>query len=259
MNTKLRKAVSLLLAFVIFISIPASSFAVIKESSKSNLREISHKITNITSKSNINILNGSLENLEHLEYTYEEDGNLYKVIENINSDLTHIESEVYIQKNNKEFEKVSDIITEFSDTDVSITTYENGEKLFETLPLKSFENIELATYTGSNVNLKQINPEDYSEVEISEIGTKSSKPEPGKWTYWGDIKYSTKIIEFTVGAVTALLSKTIGAVPVFIINYIVQEYIPNIWITDSMFYKYDEYGIRVEEMKVSQIYEDREV
>lgn len=246
-NFKISKILCLFLTFVILASFSGSSYA-----SASKVNDTNKDL----SKSSINILAGDLETLGYLEYTYEENGNLYKVIENTNDDLTYIKSKIYIKKGNNEFEKISNIETKISDTEISMTINENGEKTTKTLPLTIFENTKIAKSINSSIDSDIDSKLNLEELESNNLSTRS-KPTPHVWTYWGSMDYSTTFIKLTVAVVTAALGKLIGAVPATIINYIVNYYIADIWITDIIHYKYNEYGQRYREKVSSYIYEDR--
>jgi len=99
--------------------------------------EISISVSKLTQeKQNISFLEGNPGD-KHLVYTYESEGNTYKVEENANSDLSKVNSVIYLENSDAKFVEYATQNTEvdLKNALVKVTTNENGSINTDIQPL----------------------------------------------------------------------------------------------------------------------------
>lgn len=174
-KVKKRKTLILFMISLLLNNITTHAFA-------DTINKNSSYTQNASSKSNIELLTHSINKIE---YTYIENGTNYKVIEEINSDFSYIESKVYKNINNK-YEVKSIIKTYIDGNNFTVETSENNE-----ISTKKF-NLEAL-----------INTED---EYIDDMKTQNLQRGLGNWTYLKSKNSSSIIPLLTVAGVTSVLA-----------------------------------------------------
>lgn len=139
---------------------------------------------------NVNILNNDLSNFV---YTYEEEGNSYKVVEQTSPDMTHVESKIYIKDSNGKYYLQSELKTDINVTNniMEIKEISNGKINIETIDVNSF----LQGEDDKNVGMQ----------------SRAEQPTITGWQHYSTTKGSNKFAKKTASVIAAGLGAAIGA------------------------------------------------
>ncbi|MGG2106130.1 hypothetical protein [Lysinibacillus pakistanensis] len=175
-----------------------------------------------------------------LEYTYEQNGESFKVLEEFDEDFKGVSSKIFKKNNLGNFELQSEQrTTTISVDEVAITTTIEDKTSTEIIKVNS-DTIQ----DESNINL---------DSKITPFAATTD------WIYQMTTKTSDKIKGFTVGAITIVISATIPFASVSIVSQIAnlayQMSLENLYYSTESYYKY-EGVIPVSEKKVAYVYED---
>lgn len=206
-------------------------------SASNNLTPI-HKDT----ESDFNIIS---DNLNSLEYTYEEDGEFYKVITKFNIDRTEIHNDVYMKNDsgNYEFVRKSDLIIKEDSAEATIV--ENEET-------KSFD---------LDVNMLNTQKEDIIKEKPSNIIGTYSYADLGPWTY----SFSLNIRQDVKGMTRDLIVSTIigiyywpAGLAVGAASLIIGANSNAFWVNEKVYLKYIK-GTKLPrgDRSVTRIYADK--
>lgn len=183
----------------------------------------------------------STDNLDYIHYTYEENGENYKVIENtdnINSKKSKITSTIYKLNESNIYELVSkyNTIVSIEDNCIKVETLKNGKS--------EVEYIETDTRNGS-ISLISSHVESQSEQL-------NARPRVGltNWIYSDTWKTSTKIAQWTLSVVIAVITQAVsgstggaGAVVLAgvseVARIVVEELIPTVYFTKTSYLKFE--------------------
>lgn len=180
-----------------------------------------------------------------LEYTYDKDGESYKVLEVIDKDYKDVSSKIYMKNDAGEFELYAKKRATIEDHEMTVTTHKD-----EKTSKESFE-----------VKPKVI--QNSKEINSSEMASKSDiigpMLDPGGWQYRNTTYMSDKIKGFTVGAIAVVVSATIpgatATIAAGIASLAYQLSLHNLYYKTDWYYKYE--GVTpVAEMKKSWVYSD---
>lgn len=235
-NKKFKRFVSSILIASLISVIPGQLFAqnsTENQSIKEILAQPKHDIT---------FIKGGFDDLNDLEYTYTSNFKKYKAVEKTSPDLKHVESEIYEEKTNGEFELIAELTVEV-EGDVVETTITPANKETPTVDTfvkpdiseaKSFEIVNEPVGSIANQNSASISA---NNLPVSD------------WYHYGNFFYSTKIVKYTVAAVAAIIAGIVGSSSLgpaaaawigsstALIAYIIDDQIEDIWYTDKVYYK----------------------
>lgn len=197
------------------------------------------KVTQITNdkKSNLKVLNNSLSNTQ---YTYNQGGKSFKVIEHANDNCTIIDSTVYIKQDNDEYTLYSKIQT----------TIENGTITQKTTKdsVTTLESDKIDSLVKSNVNSNN------SSLLFSQSNIVAPPPEGGStltpWQYSGHFTGSNRIFKYTLTSVATVLGIVIagpiggqggailGGIVSNIASSIINDQIDTVYYAQDVWYRY---------------------
>lgn len=171
------KIVSFVLAVLMIISVVAPSTALAELKSTSR-------------KTNFNWI--SINDLSHIEYTYNENGESYKVIESANLELTEAHTKIY-KKVAGEYVLISDYTTriKINDSTIELTTIKGGN--LDVVKIKKDDVIAPAPIEEFNKDTS------ISSIDTVEVGLTD-------WIYCGTTQSSSTISEWTFIIVVAILN-----------------------------------------------------
>lgn len=73
--------------------------------------------------------------LQSMEYTYNENGNTYKVVEKANKDLISVKSDIYLQDISGQYVLESSTTTDVNKDDIIVTKKEHGKTTRDTIKI----------------------------------------------------------------------------------------------------------------------------
>ncbi|WP_333645543.1 hypothetical protein [Lacrimispora sp.] len=192
-------------------------------------------------KSNIHYEKGSIEALldstssrssfKELIYTYDQNGESYRVYDQVNSDLTYTHSSIFkIEKNQKETLVRREIVN-VANNMVTTTIIENGKETTHVLDLNSSNKSEFANAP-------------------TPMGTWDGWPVSNTFEHYGTFKYSYSITGTTTAAVTVTINAIVKfaninpyakvAVTIIsgIVNYIVKENVKRTYVIEDVSFRW---------------------
>lgn len=204
--------------------------SIFAESNRENTQEVQNK--------NLAIIK---QTEDYLEYTYEEDGTVYKVSEKIKhlKNSMKIKSKVYKKNGAGNFEKVETITTETGDNEISIEKQKaNKQKEREILSIPKEEFLT-----------------NYYKQDSGDFSISSVTPGDGgsDWKFIGTFQYSDWVSGLTIGGISALLMNRIpklkSADAVAIASVVYDTIFPKdrLYYTLKEYHKYD--GPRITAVK----------
>lgn len=171
-----------------------------------------------------------------LIYTYEENGEQFKVYETVNNDLTLTDSTIYKLAANNEEVLVRTERVEVSGYIITTTINENGQESVDVVNLKS--------------DIKVVPEEESLNPSIQSRATLNGLPVSNQYKLWLTTKYSRSITSTTTAGVTAIISAiakvanihpyvkiTVTAVS-GIVNYLVRVNAKRVYIKESIYFKW---------------------
>lgn len=182
-------------------------------------------------KTNINYIS---TDLNHTEYTYDESGKSYKVVENTTEDLSTVYTKIYQLNEANEYTLIDDYVTNIvkEGNDIVITEVNDG--------VVDKEVLQGAIAPSSIEEAKNI----YS-VSAASSGTMLTD-----WKYYGKSKGTNKFAVRTLSVITSVLSALAAAkmtktIPVLltvacerIAQYIIDDNLQIVYWTQYVYYKY---------------------
>lgn len=201
---------------------------------------------------NVKIINDSRENFV---YTYEEDGEKYKVIESSAENYSLVSSSIYKMDDNGKYklDYTSEMKIDFDESKAYYTEYNTQARIVSTNTI----NIENMTSKDG-----QISFEEPSEYAIENPGGEAG------WRYSGQTKPSTKILKYTISGVTAVLvgvagvyGGVVGGTAAGILRDIaidvVDEKIANLWYICDFYLLFKSNSSTVQgEWKITKVYKN---
>lgn len=220
MSTILKRATVIMLILVLGMNVTLSN-PVFASTNKSGT----------VSRSNLVMLS---TDLNHMKYTYDENGKSYKIIEEFDENLKDIESKVYEKNEQGNYELHSTIETVIEDGIVSVTTNQDGKLTTETQDLNPLIN-----------SLKQD-----SEVKEVTLNLTSEETMLTNWRYTGEVRGSTRFPRYTIAGITATLGTFVAAAVAgplsqatiagltTVATIVFTDLIPLVYFQQSVYYKY---------------------
>lgn len=171
-------------------------------------------------KTNVNIIS---EDLDNIEYTYEQGGESYKVKENLSADYSKAETEIYKLNKSNEYVLVESYVTFFTLKDADtllISKHQNGH--IDTQELKLTELVMANETPGQNVSTRAA----------------------GQWelnnTHKGNTVFQNLTYSYVFGLIATVASSGLGPVPSTaigtIVNLIISECIPILYYERMVYY-----------------------
>lgn len=143
--------------------------------------------------------------LDNTVYTYDENGEHYKVVEKGNKDLNYVDSKIYKKDVNGEYQLDYTTVTEIVDGIAKFETTKNGQTSIETMDLKlSYNEQKSSNKARSFLNNVELNGGGLITPYSDAPG--GGGTDLGPWEYNGTFYNSTRIVRYTVIAVTAVLA-----------------------------------------------------
>lgn len=187
-------------------------------------------------KQNITFIKGGYDDISHLEYTYSSAGRDFKVVEYTNDDYTVVDSTIYIKNQDGTYEEFATQKLVIDHSSVVTATFEaNGQTSTESFRLETPQNISLRSNS-------------ISDSPISLNSSYNGSPVTD-WQYWGTFNYSTRIVKFTVAAITSIIINIVsnsafpgsavivsGIVSTIVVP-IVENSIPTVYYTVTTYFK----------------------
>ncbi|MEK3683499.1 hypothetical protein [Paenibacillus sp. FSL R10-2736] len=176
------------------------------------------------SRSNLQIIN---DNFDNYEYTFDENGESFKIIEQISTDLKEVHSQIYKKDNQGDYQLDENKITNIkTDGTVEITTTTSDEQIIN----ESFQ-LDL-----SSINVVSSNKND-------SLLTVNANPSPlTGWQWSRTDQYSSQIYSLTIAAIIAALGAYIpGATASFLAalaNLIYLNNVTTVYYTVYVYFKY---------------------
>lgn len=183
-----------------------------KESSSESEKQIRENLKMIVEKD------------DYLEYTYQENGESYKVKEEISENVlgTNISSVIYKKNKNNKYVKDSSQQTKYS-TDTSVMEIETFDK--------NNENVERQTLqlkTDDKMNKK----------DATNISPYNHDPD---WTFVGTFYYDSRIKNLTIAAISVIIGNIVPLIPVKVVSGIAAA--AYAIYAENLYYKVKEWGI----------------
>lgn len=186
-------------------------------------------------KQNITFIKGGYDDISHLEYTYSSAGRDFKVVEYTNDDYTVVDSTIYIKNQDGTYEEFATQKLVIDSSIVTATFEANGQTSTESFRLETPQNISLRSNS-------------ISDSPISLNSSYNGSPVTD-WQYWGTFNYSTRIVKFTVAAITSIIINIVsnsafpgsavivsGIVSTIVVP-IVENSIPTVYYTVTTYFK----------------------
>lgn len=186
-------------------------------------------------KQNITFIKGGYDDISHLEYTYSSAGRDFKVVEYTNDDYTVVDSTIYIKNQDGTYEEFATQKLVIDSSVVTATFEANGQTSTESFRLETPQNISLRSNS-------------ISDSPISLNSSYNGSPVTD-WQYWGTFNYSTRIVKFTVAAITSIIINIVsnsafpgsavivsGIVSTIVVP-IVENSIPTVYYTVTTYFK----------------------
>ncbi|KEF36869.1 hypothetical protein M670_03951 [Schinkia azotoformans MEV2011] len=182
----------------------------------------------------------------YLEYSYDENGKSFKIIEEFDADFKGVSSEIYIKNSEGNYELFSEQKSTIEDNNLVIETKKdnkiNTEKFeFQTPQINSEELIKIDSKDAQLLS---------GEVTINAVTD---------WIYYDTSKYSDAVKKFTIGAISILIASRIpwatAADLTRISTLAYNIFAPNLYYTILWYYKWDG-NVPVAEMKIAYVYSD---
>ncbi len=192
-------------------------------------------------KSNIHYEKGSIEDLldsttarsglKELIYTYDQNGESYRVYDNANSDLTYTHSSIFKIGKNQEETLIRREIVNVANNVVTTTIIENGQETTNVLDLNSSNKSELINTPTPR-------------------GTWDGWPVSNTYEDYGSFKYSYSITGTTTTAVTATITAIVKVANInpyakiavtaisAIVNYIVRENVKRTYVIENVSFRW---------------------
>ena len=183
---KTKKIVSFLLSIVMILSSVTYAFAQEQNGKKSNIQYEKGSIEDLLNSTT------TRSSLKELIYTYDQNGESYRVYDQANSDLTYTYSSIFKIGKNQEETLVRREIVNVDNNVVTTTIIEDGQETIHVLDLNNSNIPELVNTPTPR-------------------GTWDGWPVSDTYEHYGTFKYSYSIGGTTVTAVTATISAIVGA------------------------------------------------
>ena len=232
MKMKNRKFLKSIVSFGLAFSILSANIPVSQVFAQSTQSEQFIQSEN-SKRTNFNFI--SVEDLANIEYTYEENGITYKVIESSNLELSKVNTRIYEQVNNQ-YILISSYETEIiiNDSNIELIKIEDGNNNIEVISLGEINKV----YDG---NVSEL-------FEKIERGERSGKVTESYWLLHSSFDGSSKIKERTYSVVVILITgilalKFPSASPVlsgvtYLALDIIDEAIEDVYYTKKWYYKW---------------------
>ncbi|WP_077612141.1 hypothetical protein [Clostridium sp. Marseille-P2415] len=176
----------------------------------------------------------AIESSKKLVYTYMEDGEMYRVYDEVNNNLTYSNSAIFrLDANGKEIPVRTETVN-VKDNIVTTTINQNGNKTVDVLDLNEDKDID----ANSSEQLIRVN------------GTWDGYPVSNTYEEWGTFNYSKSITGTTVASVTIIINAIVkyaninpyASIAVTsisgIVNYIVQKNVKRAYYKEEIAYRY---------------------
>lgn len=217
MSKKHKKFLSILLTVTIMCStiFTKTVFA----NTESNLK--------IDNKVNFNFISTEPDNTE---YTYEEDGKQYKVLETSNENFDNIHTEIFIKNSNNEYiltEEYDTVISINKDNNIEITKIENGKQTTDSLVKE--ETFSNESTLNSRLSRGIIRPDGRGSWET--VSTYQGSEHFTNFTYSVIVGILVSIVSAGLG-LGAISSAIVGTVASAILN----ERIPSVYFKRTVSY-----------------------
>lgn len=170
---------------------------------------------------------------QNINYSYELNGEFYKVEEEFTSDFKGVTSRIYKKDKQGEYQLDSKKVTSLdanNKLEIETETIKNNQKTIETFDIQKVDEND----QNASINLDTI-IESRNDVSI-QSGNLTS------WQYSTTQKYSSKAKKFTVGALTIIITAAIpwtqAKVALQIANLAYQMNAENVYFSIKVYYKY---------------------
>lgn len=225
---KLKFLVSISLVFSLLVTTITFSSGSVANASSESVANVNEK-NEIQSISDLKIIDDSLDNFE---YTYEQEGEFYKVVEHIKSN-SEVESQIFKKNKKGNYVLESEKLTVINDGQVKVETVEDNKTTIESFNL---DNLEINSNTPEVQTLAQ------ELNKNSGIVAAAANPPLTDWTYSRTDKYSLKTIALTVAALAAVLANRVtgGLAKDFlaVASVVISANLPSIYVSTKISYRY---------------------
>lgn len=167
---------------------------------------------------------------DNTEYTYEEDGKQYKVLETSNENLDNIHTEIFVKDSNNEYiliEKYDTVISMNEDNNIEVTKTENGINTTDILTLEETSINEPTV--NSNLSRGIIGPDGTGSWEV--VRSYQGNEYFTNFTYSVIVGILVSIVAAGLG-LGAIASSIVGTVASAILN----ERIPTVYFKRTISY-----------------------
>lgn len=169
-------------------------------------------------KSNFNFIQTNIN--DEVVYTYNEDNEIYKVVENINMDLKRINSKIYKLNEVKTWDLISEI-----KTNITVLPLNNNNSIIE---IKSTTNNKITSVNKFYINRSFLKNQTNTSMLLSSNSKIKTSSVTYEWRYDGITYGSNKIIKYTLSTVIAVLTAIAGAANGDVVTLACAEAINNI-------------------------------
>ncbi|WP_411349024.1 hypothetical protein [Paenibacillus sp. WLX2291] len=233
-------------------------------------------------KENLTFIKGDFEHTDHLEYTYTNNENTYKIIEDTYGESLGTDSILYKEEGPGSYEAIGKYSLRIvnGNANYTISAIDLNQNSVNSLQSESNTN-QIEAITGTiELNKVERVESGASSVPTSNqtLTTNASNPSGlpiSAWQHQGNFFYTTTIAIHTINAVNIAIGyivNTSGEIGkkatakitgiAALVTYIVNNGIPKIWYTDKVYYKTvlpadpNQFRMKVAEKRIHTFYED---
>lgn len=244
-SKKISSILALGVATTIGLSTILTNTVAFAETNQSSETKVSEAVQE--TRTNTEIIKNKLGDIE---YTYDENGNSYKVVEKANKDLTKGTVKTYEKDSDGNYVLITIAETEIDEDNINLKTTDviTNEVSYETT---SIDDIVEVTNTKNNIDMNNSDIEkDNNDSKMQKYSAKkSSSTELTGWQYSATFGYNWKVAKYSVTVISNVIfskiaklggpfSGTAGVVIQGIANIIIAEKIPTYFEEVSVYYKY---------------------
>lgn len=196
-----------------------------------------------------------------IEYTYDNDGKSYKVVEKFEKDFSHGTSNIYEKNNDGSYILSSTIETTSSGEDtITLTTTDLKTNSTKSKIINVNDVVESSKVTKNN----NVNNCESPNINLMSYGNSQLTD----WSYSTTYSYDLRVANYTAGAISALLFKhisklggavtsDIGTLLSYAAGVIISEKLPKVYEEISVYYKYAKgTNLPRAERSYTQVYKD---
>jgi len=181
-------------------------------------------------RTNVKFIKDNSDNSGDLEYTYDQNGKSYKVVEKFTEDFSSGTSNIYEKNSGNNYDLISVINTTSNEKNISLKTLDVKTNNTKT------EVVDISNDT-TDKNSKLRNNLQSSSSDLTD------------WQAGGIFYYNFKVVNWTVGAISALIFKNLsklggplagstGTLLAYISGIIIAENIPKVYEKVREYYKF---------------------